>query len=150
MPLIASSFRKRSSPSHSGMSKDLNRYVKTIKTATTMMTMTTMTTDTINSLWNNATGITDFHFNLQFIYIHFQKMSSRSWMQHLTDLPSNYDGNKNLNSFHEALNSNLPTRDRIKISLMIKMMFWLAWMGKTSSIYLQHIKFGGNKVMIKR
>ena len=41
-------------------------------------------------------------------------MSSRSWKQYLTELPSNYDGNKNLNSFHEALNSDLPTRDRIK------------------------------------
>ena len=41
-------------------------------------------------------------------------MSSRSWKQHLTELPSNDDGNKNLNSFHEALNSDLPTRDKIK------------------------------------
>ena len=41
-------------------------------------------------------------------------MSSMSWKQHLTELPSNDDGNKNLNSFHEAFNSNLPTRDRIK------------------------------------
>ena len=41
-------------------------------------------------------------------------MSFRSWKQHLTRLPSNKDGNKNLNSFNEALNSNLPTRDRIK------------------------------------
>ena len=32
----------------------------------------------------------------------------------MTKIPSNYDGNKNLNSFHEALNSDLPTRDRIK------------------------------------
>ena len=39
-------------------------------------------------------------------------MSSRIWKQHLTELPSNDDGNKNLNYFHEALNSDLPTRDR--------------------------------------
>ena len=32
----------------------------------------------------------------------------------MTELPSNDDGNKNLNSFHEALNSSLLTRDRIK------------------------------------
>ena len=32
----------------------------------------------------------------------------------MTELPSNDDGNKNLNSFHEALNSDLPTRGRIK------------------------------------
>ena len=32
----------------------------------------------------------------------------------MTELPSNYDGNKNLNSFREALNSDIPTRDRIK------------------------------------
>ena len=32
----------------------------------------------------------------------------------MTKLPSNDDGNKNLNSFHEALNSDLTTRDRIK------------------------------------
>ena len=41
-------------------------------------------------------------------------MSSRIWKQHLTELPSNYDGNKNLNSFREALNIDPPTRDRIK------------------------------------
>ena len=41
-------------------------------------------------------------------------MSSRSWNQHLTELLLNDDGNKNLNYFHEALNSDLPTRDRIK------------------------------------
>ena len=41
-------------------------------------------------------------------------MSSRSWKQHLTELPSNYYGNKNLNHFHEALNSNLTTRYMIK------------------------------------
>ena len=33
----------------------------------------------------------------------------------MTKLPSNDDRNKNLNSFHEALNIDLPTRDRIKI-----------------------------------
>ena len=32
----------------------------------------------------------------------------------MTELPSNDDGNKNLNYFHGALNSELPTRDRIK------------------------------------
>ena len=32
----------------------------------------------------------------------------------MTKLPSNDDRNKNLNSFHEALNSDLPTRDSIK------------------------------------
>ena len=32
----------------------------------------------------------------------------------MTKLPSNYVGNKNLNSFHEALNIDLPNRDRIK------------------------------------
>ena len=37
-----------------------------------------------------------------------------SWKQHLAKLPSNDDGNKNLNYFHEALNSDLITRDRIK------------------------------------
>ena len=41
-------------------------------------------------------------------------MSSKSPKQHLTKLPSNDDWNKNLNSFHEAFNSNLPTRYRIK------------------------------------
>ena len=41
-------------------------------------------------------------------------MSSRCWKQNLTELPSNDDGNKNLNSFHEDLNSDLPTRDRFK------------------------------------
>ena len=32
----------------------------------------------------------------------------------MTELPSNDDGNKNLNYFHGAFNSDLPTRDRIK------------------------------------
>ena len=32
----------------------------------------------------------------------------------MTKLPSYDDGNKNLNYFHEALNIDLPTRDRIK------------------------------------
>ena len=32
----------------------------------------------------------------------------------MTELPSNDDGNKNLNSFHEALHIDLLTRDRIK------------------------------------
>ena len=32
----------------------------------------------------------------------------------MNKLPSNDDGNNNLNSFHEALNSHLTTRDRIK------------------------------------
>ena len=32
----------------------------------------------------------------------------------MNELPSNDDGNKKLNSFHEALNSDLPIRDRIK------------------------------------
>ena len=32
----------------------------------------------------------------------------------MTGLPSNDDGNNNLNYFHEALNSKLPTRDSIK------------------------------------
>ena len=32
----------------------------------------------------------------------------------MTELPSNDDGNKNLNSFHGALDSDLTTRDRIK------------------------------------
>ena len=35
-------------------------------------------------------------------------------MQHFTELPSNDDGNKNLTYFHGVLNSDLPTRDRIK------------------------------------
>ena len=41
-------------------------------------------------------------------------MLYRSWKEHLTELPSNDDGINNLNSFHEALNSDLPIRDRIK------------------------------------
>ena len=41
-------------------------------------------------------------------------MSSRSWKQHLNELPSNGDGYKNLNSFYEALNIDLPTKDSIK------------------------------------
>ena len=41
-------------------------------------------------------------------------MSYRIWKKHLPELPYNDDGNKNLNSFHEALNRDLPTRDRIK------------------------------------
>ena len=41
-------------------------------------------------------------------------MSSRIWKQHLTEFPSNDDGNKNLNSFQKALNSDLPTRESIK------------------------------------
>ena len=41
-------------------------------------------------------------------------MLSRSWKQHVTELPSNKERNKNLNYFHKALNSNLPTWDRIK------------------------------------
>ena len=32
----------------------------------------------------------------------------------MTELPSNDDGNENLNYFHKALKSNLPTRNRIK------------------------------------
>ena len=32
----------------------------------------------------------------------------------MAELPSNDDRNKNLNSFHKALNSDLPTRYRIK------------------------------------
>ena len=41
-------------------------------------------------------------------------MSSRSWKKYFTGLPSNDDGNKNLKYFHEALISNLLTRDKIK------------------------------------
>ena len=37
-----------------------------------------------------------------------------SWKQNLTKLTSNDDGKKNINSFHKALNSDLPTRYRIK------------------------------------
>ena len=77
------------------------------------LTMPT-TTDAINAVGNGATGIKDCHFNIQFIDLQFQKMSSRIWKQHLTELTSNDDGNKNLNYFHEALNSELPTRDRTK------------------------------------
>ena len=33
----------------------------------------------------------------------------------MTELPSNYDGNKNLNYYYKAFNIDLPTRDRIKI-----------------------------------
>ena len=70
--------------------------------------------DAINSVQNGDTGIKERHFNIQFVNLQFQKMSPRSWKQHLTELPSNYDGNINLNSFHEAFNSDLPIRDRIK------------------------------------
>ena len=41
-------------------------------------------------------------------------MSSRSWKKYFTGLPSNDDGNKNLNYFHGDLNNTFPTRDRIK------------------------------------
>ena len=41
-------------------------------------------------------------------------MSSRIWKEHFTKLPSNDDGNKNLNYLHEALNINLPNGERIK------------------------------------
>ena len=71
-------------------------------------------TDAINSVWKGDTGIKERHFSLQVIDLQFQKMSSRSWKQHLTKLPSNDDGNNNLKSFHEAFNSNLTNRDRIK------------------------------------
>ena len=71
-------------------------------------------TEAINSVWNCETGIKERHFSLQFIDPQFQNMSSSSWKQHLTELPSNDDGNKNLNSFHVAFNSDLPTKDRIK------------------------------------
>ena len=60
------------------------------------------------------TEIKDRHFNVQFIDLQFQMMSSRSWKQHLNEFPSNDDENKKLNSFHEASNSDHPTRDRIK------------------------------------
>ena len=56
----------------------------------------------------------DLITDLQLIDLKFQNMSSSSWKQHLNKLPSNYDGNKNLNSFYEAFNSDLPTRDRTK------------------------------------
>ena len=68
----------------------------------------------IDSVWNGMTGIKYLHFNLQFVDLQFQKMSYRSWKQHLTKFPSNDDVNNNLNYFHEAFNSNLPTRNRIK------------------------------------
>ena len=80
---------------------------------TTMMAKTT-TTDAINSVWNCATRIKERHFNMQFIGLQFQKISSRRWNQHLTELPSNDDEKKNLNSFLGDLIINLPTRDRIK------------------------------------
>ena len=41
-------------------------------------------------------------------------MSSRSWKQNLTKLPSNDDENENLNFFHSDLNIDLLTKDRIK------------------------------------
>ena len=71
-------------------------------------------TDAIILVQNNKTGIKELHFSLQFTYLQYQKMSSRIWKQHLTDLPSNDDGNNNLNSFHKDLNGDLPTRERIK------------------------------------
>ena len=58
--------------------------------------------------------IKEHHFNHQFINLQFQNISSRVWKQHFTKLPSNDDGNKNLNYFHRAFNSNITTRDRIK------------------------------------
>ena len=70
--------------------------------------------DDINSVWIGKPGIKERHFSLQLIDLQFQKMSSTIWKQHLTKFPSNDDGNKNLNSFHEALNRDLLTRDRIK------------------------------------
>ena len=109
-----------------------------------------MAMDTINSVQNGKTGIKERHFSLQFIYPQFQKMSSRSWKQHLTELPSNDDGNKNLNSFHEALNSTLPTRDRIKNITEDEDYVVACVDGRKSSINPQHLKFGGNKVTIKR
>ena len=41
-------------------------------------------------------------------------MLSRSRKQHLSEFPSSDDRNKKLNSFHEDLNSDLPTRYSIK------------------------------------
>ena len=76
--------------------------------------MMTTKTEAINSVWNGATGITERHISLQFIDLQFQKRLSRSWKQHLTELSSNYDRDKNLISFHDALNSDHSTRDRIK------------------------------------
>ena len=69
----------------------------------------------------------------------------------MTELPSNDDGNKNFNSFHEALNSYLPTRDRIK-NMTEDRDDVVACVdgGKLSSIDPQNLEFGGNKVMIKR
>ena len=77
-------------------------------------TATTKATDAINAVWNGETRIKERHFSLQFVDLQFQKMSSRIWKQHLTNVPSNDDGNKNLNYFHKALNSDLSTWDRIK------------------------------------
>ena len=77
-------------------------------------------------------------------------MSSRSWKQHFTKLPSNNDGNNNFNYFHEALNSDLTTRDRIKNITEDKNDVVACVDGEKSSIDPQHLEFGGNKVTIKR
>ena len=119
-------------------------------TATATITATKTITDAIDSVQNGATGITDRHFNLQFIDLQFQNMSSRSWKQHLTKIPSNDEGNKNLNYFHKDLNRDLPTRERTKNITEDKDDVVACMDGKKSSIDPQHLKFGGNKVMIKR
>ena len=41
-------------------------------------------------------------------------MTSRSWKNFLTELPSNDDGNKNIVSFSEAMSKDLPNEERVK------------------------------------
>ena len=41
-------------------------------------------------------------------------MTSRSWKNYLTELPSNNDGNKNIVSFSEAMSKDLPNEERVK------------------------------------
>ena len=41
-------------------------------------------------------------------------MTSRSWKNFLTELPSNNDGNKNMVSFSEAMSKDLSSEERVK------------------------------------
>ena len=41
-------------------------------------------------------------------------MTSRSWKNYLTELPSNDDGNKNIISFSEAMSKDLSSEEKVK------------------------------------